>query len=191
MKERLVSRFAWGLVVDIGPPDLETRIAILRAKSDSEGFDVPENVINYIAENVRSNIRELEGALTRVKAFSKLTKGVITEDIAKQAIKDIYKVKTVRVVDAKRIKEVISKNYNITIDDILSSKRTANIAFPRQIAMYLTRTLTDLSLPMIGQEFGGRDHTTVMYAINKIDTRIKKDSEFSIEVQGLIKEIKK
>lgn len=191
LKERLVSRFAWGLVVDIGPPDLETRIAILRAKSDSEGFDVPENVINYIAENVRSNIRELEGALTRVKAFSKLTKGVITEDIAKQAIKDIYKVKTVRVVDAKRIKEVISKNYNITIDDILSSKRTANIAFPRQIAMYLTRTLTDLSLPMIGQEFGGRDHTTVMYAINKIDTRIKKDSEFSIEVQGLIKEIKK
>lgn len=190
LKERLVSRFAWGLVVDIGPPDLETRIAILRKKSDSEGFNIPENVINFIAENVRSNIRELEGALTRVKAFSKLTKGHINEDLAKQAIKDIYKVKTERVVDVELIKEVISKEYGITINDLMSSKRTSNIALPRQIAMYLTRELTDMSLPMIGSSFGGRDHTTVMYACKKIASTMEDDPEFLIAIKNIIKEIK-
>lgn len=190
LKERLVSRFAWGLIVDIQAPDLETRIAILRSKSDTEGFNVPENVLNFIAHNVRSNIRELEGALTRVKAFSKLANGEITEELAKEALKDIYNTKKKKVINTKLIKEVISKNFDISIDDINSKKRTREIAYPRQIAMYLTRELTDLSLPKIGEEFGGRDHSTVIHAYEKIRKDIERDVSLKIKVRDLIKEIK-
>lgn len=190
LKERLVSRFTWGLIVDIQAPDLETRIAILRSKSDTEGFNVPENVLNFIAHNVRSNIRELEGALTRVKAFSKLANGEITEELAKEALKDIYNTKKKKVINTKLIKEVISKNFDISIDDINSKKRTREIAYPRQIAMYLTRELTDLSLPKIGEEFGGRDHSTVIHAYEKIRKDIERDVSLKIKVRDLIKEIK-
>ena len=186
----MVSRFAWGLIVDIQAPDLETRIAILRSKSDTEGFNVPENVLNFIAHNVRSNIRELEGALTRVKAFSKLANGEITEELAKEAIKDIYNTKKKKVINTKLIKEVISKNFDISIDDINSKKRTREIAYPRQIAMYITRELTDLSLPKIGEEFGGRDHSTVIHAYEKIRKDIERDVSLKIKVRDLIKEIK-
>lgn len=190
LEERLISRFAWGLVVDIGAPDLETRIAILRSKADSEGFDVPDNVINFIAQNVLSNIRELEGALSRVMAYSKLTTGEITEETAAIVLKDIYSPKKKKAVTPDLIKSTIAKQFRITVDDINSKKRTRNIAYPRQIAMYLTRELTDLSLPRIGEEFGGRDHSTVIHAYNKIESDLDKDTSFKIKINNLIKEIK-
>lgn len=190
LEERLISRFAWGLVVDIQPPDLETRIAILRSKADSEGYDVPENVINFIAENVKSNIRELEGALSKVMAYSKLTTGIISEQMAAIVLKDIYNTKKEKVINTKLIKEVVAKYFHISIEDLDSKKRTKELAFSRQIAMYIARELTDLSLPKIGEEFGGRDHTTVIHAIKKVESEMSEDTSLHIKVSNLIKEIK-
>ncbi|EFI41686.1 MULTISPECIES: chromosomal replication initiator protein DnaA [Peptoniphilus] len=190
LEERLISRFAWGLVVDIGTPDLETRIAILRSKADSEGFNVPDNIINFIAQNVKSNIRELEGALSRIMAYSKLTVGEMTEQTAAIVLRDIYNTKKKKVITSKLIKEVVAKNFRITIEDIDSKKRTRNIAYPRQIAMYITRDLTELSLPKIGEEFGGRDHSTVIHAYNKIESDMASDTSLRIKISNLIKEIK-
>ncbi len=190
LEERLVSRFAWGLVVDISAPDLETRIAILKNKADSEGFDVSEEVIYFIAENVRSNIRELEGALSKVMAYSKLTDSEISVDSAAIVLKDIYESKAKKKITGEYIKSVISKKYDITIEDMDSKKRTKAIAYPRQIAMYITRELTDLSLPKIGDVFGGRDHSTVIHAYDKIENDMENDPVFKIEITNLIKEIK-
>ncbi|RVU55743.1 chromosomal replication initiator protein DnaA [Anaerosphaera multitolerans] len=190
LEERLISRFAWGLVVDIGPPDLETRIAILRSKAETEGFIVPDDVINFIAENVKSNIRELEGALSRVMAYSKLTTGEITEQTAAIVLKDIYNTKKEKVIDTQIIKEVVAKTYKVSIDDINSKKRTRSIAYPRQIAMYISRELTELSLPKIGEEFGGRDHSTVIHAYNKIEKDMEEDTSLKIKISNIIREIK-
>lgn len=190
LEARLSSRFAMGLIVDIIKPDLETRIAILRKKSNLENFNVPEGVITYIAENVKSNIRELEGALSRVAAYGKLTTGVITEETAAIALKDIYESKQKKVINTNLIKEVISKNFNISVEDLNSKKRTRIIAYPRQIAMYLTRELTDLSLPKIGDEFGGRDHSTVIHAYEKILNDMNNDTTFKLKISELKKEIK-
>ena len=190
LEERLISRFAWGLVVDIGPPDLETRIAILRKKADSEGFEVSQEVMNFIAENVRSNIRELEGALSRVMAYSKLTDSEISVDSAAIVLRDIYETKAKKQITAEFIKSEVAKKYGLTIDDLNSRKRTKAIAYPRQIAMYITRELTDLSLPKIGDVFGGRDHSTVIHAYDKIREDLDDDPIFKIEITNLIKEIK-
>ena len=190
LEDRLISRFAWGLIVDIGQPDLETRIAILRKKANTEGFDVPDEVINYIATHVESNIRELEGALSRVIAFSKLTNGRLNEETAAIALKDLYKGPKERVITTDLIKEIISKHYKITIDDINSKNRSRAISYPRQIAMYLTRELTDLSLPKIGEEFGGRDHSTVIHAYEKIERDMDEEPVLKIKVMELKKEIK-
>ena len=190
LEERLISRFAWGLVVDIGPPDLETRIAILRKKADSEGFEVSQEVMNFIAENVRSNIRELEGALSRVMAYSKLTDSEISVDSAAIVLRDIYETKAKKQITAEFIKSEVAKKYGLTIDDLNSRKRTKAIAYPRQIAMYITRELTDLSLPKISDVFGGRDHSTVIHAYDKIREDLDDDPIFKIEITNLIKEIK-
>ena len=190
LEERLISRFAWGLVVDIGQPDLETRIAILRSKANVEGFDVSEDVINYIAENVKSNIRELEGALSRVVAYSKLTSGDISIENTAIVLADIFESKKKKVINVKLIKEVICKEFDITISDIDSKKRTRQIAYPRQIAMYITRQITELSLPKIGEEFGGRDHSTVIHAYDKIEKDMQEDPVFKIKVNDIIKKIK-
>ena len=190
LEERLISRFAWGLVVDIGPPDLETRIAILRKKADSEGFEVSHEVMNFIAENVRSNIRELEGALSRVMAYSKLTDSEISVDSAAIVLRDIYETKAKKQITAEFIKSEVAKKYGLTTDDLNSRKRTKAIAYPRQIAMYITRELTDLSLPKIGDVFGGRDNSTVIHAYDKITEDLDNDPIFKIEITNLIKEIK-
>lgn len=190
LEERLISRFAWGLVVDISQPDLETRIAILRSKADSEGFDVPDNVINFIAENVISNIRELEGALSRVMAYSKLTDGNISIETAAIVLKDIYNSKEKKEINSDIIKKFIAKEYNLTIEDLDSKKRTRQIAYPRQIAMYITRELTDLSLPKIGEEFGGRDHSTVIHAHDKITKDMEEDPSFKIIISNYISNLK-
>ncbi len=189
LEERLISRFAWGLVVDIQPPDLETRIAILRSKANNEGYDVSDDVINFIAKNVKSNIRELEGALSRIMAYSKLTSNSITEETAEIILKDIYNTKKEKEINTEIIKEVVCKHFNISVADMNSKKRTRNIAYPRQIAMFITRELTDLSLPKIGEEFGGRDHSTVIHAYNKIEKDMEKHTSLKIKINNFKKEI--
>lgn len=190
LEERLISRFAWGLVVDIQPPDLETRIAILRSKANAEGFNVPDDVINYIAEHVQSNIRELEGALSRVTAYSKLTIGEISVETAAIVLKDIYSAKKKKQIDTTLIKNMVCKVYDITMEEMNSKKRTKAIAYPRQIAMYISRELTDLSLPKIGEEFGGRDHSTVIHAYEKIQKDMEEDTALKIKITNLMKQIK-
>lgn len=190
LEQRLISRFAWGLVVDIQAPDLETRIAILRNKAQSDGFDVPDEVINYIATHVKSNIRELEGALSRVTAYSKLTTGVVSEETAAYVLKDIYENNKPVQITVSHIKEIVAENYNITVEQMNSKKRSRPLAYPRQIAMYLTRELTELSLPKIGQEFGGRDHSTVIHACDKIRSDIEKDTELAVEIESLQEKIR-
>ena len=190
LEQRLISRFAWGLVVDIQAPDLETRIAILRNKAQSDGFDVPDEVINYIATHVKSNIRELEGALSRVTAYSKLTTGVVSVETAAYVLKDIYENNKPVQITVSHIKEIVAENYNITVEQMDSKKRSRPLAYPRQIAMYLTRELTELSLPKIGQEFGGRDHSTVIHACDKIRSDIEKDTELAVEIESLQEKIR-
>jgi len=180
LEERLRSRFEWGLITDIQKPDLETRIAILRKKADMENLKVPNEVIIYIANNIQSNIRELEGALIKVIAYSSLVDKEIDTDLAEKALKDlIVENEEPREVNIDLIKDVVVDYYNLKKEDMTSKKRTQKIAFPRQIAMYLSRELTELSLPHIGEEFGGRDHTTVIHAYNKIEEKINEDDEFS------------
>jgi chromosomal replication initiator protein len=180
LEERLRSRFEWGLITDIQKPDLETRIAILRKKADMENLKVPNEVIIYIANNIQSNIRELEGALIKVIAYSSLVDKEIDADLAEKALKDlIVQNEEPREVNIDLIKDVVVDYYNLKKEDMTSKKRPQKIAFPRQIAMYLSRELTELSLPHIGEEFGGRDHTTVIHAYNKIEEKINEDDEFS------------
>ncbi|MDZ7673143.1 MAG: chromosomal replication initiator protein DnaA [Halanaerobiales bacterium] len=190
LEERLRSRFEWGLITDIQKPDLETRIAILRKKADMENLKVPNEVMIYIANNIQSNIRELEGALIKVIAYSSLVDKDIDTDLAEKALKDlIVDNKEPREVNIELIKDVIVDYYNLKDEDMTSKKRTQKIAFPRQIAMYLSRELTDLSLPHIGDEFGGRDHTTVIHAYNKIEQKIEDDSKFANVVDKIITRI--
>ena len=192
LEERLRSRFEWGLITDIQKPDLETRIAILRKKADIENLTIPNEVVIYIANKIQSNIRELEGALVKVIAYSSLVDRDIDVDLAREALKDLVNKKKNEEIEVNidRIKKVITDDYNLRMEDMESKKRTQNIAFPRQIAMYLTRELTDFSLPHIGDKFGGRDHTTVIHAHNKIKEKIKNEDDFSNKIDRLIDTIK-
>ena len=191
LEERLRSRFEWGLITDIAPPDLETRIAILTKKAKAEGIeDIPNDVMLYIANQIDTNIRELEGALIRVTAYSSLVNKDINVTLATEALKDIIPNNRPKKITVKGIQKFIADKYNITVDEILSKKRTKSIAFPRQIAMYLSRELTDLSLPKIGEEFGGRDHTTVIHGHKKITEEIGKDSVFENEINIYKEEVK-
>jgi chromosomal replication initiator protein len=190
LEDRLRSRFEWGLITDIQPPDLETRIAILRKKATMENITVSDNVMLYIASKIQSNIRELEGALIRVVAYSSLTNSDITEELAEEALKDILSNNKTIEITVDLIKEVISKSFKIKLDDFNSKKRTRAIAYPRQVAMYLTRELTDLSLPKIGDEFGGRDHTTVIHACDKIGTELEDNIELKRKIDEIIKDLR-
>ena len=190
LEDRLRSRFEWGLIADVQAPDLETRIAILRKKANIESILVPDDVMLYIASNIKSNIRELEGALIRVVAYSSLTNRDVTEELAQEALKDILSNSKPVEITVDLIKEVVSKTFKIKMEDFQSKKRTRAIAFPRQIAMYLTRELTDLSLPKIGDEFGGRDHTTVIHACDKINGDIKIDEDLKRKIDDVISSLK-
>ena len=190
LEDRLRSRFEWGLIADIQAPDLETRIAILRKKANIENIEVSDEVMQYIATMIQSNIRELEGALIRVVAYSSLTNKEITVELAEEALKDIISNNQPRQITVDLIKEEVSNNFNIKMEDFNSKKRTRAIAYPRQIAMYLTRELTDLSLPKIGDEFGGRDHTTVIHACDKISTEISQDNEIKEKIEYIIDRLK-
>lgn len=191
LEERLISRFEWGVIADIQPPDLETRIAILRKKAETEKLYVPDDVILFIASRIKSNIRELEGCLIRVVAFSSLTRTQLTVDSAKEIIKDIIsKEEIFAPITIENIQKIIAKYFHLDLRDLKSRKRTDAIAFPRQVAMYLCRTLTELSTTEIGNGFGGKDHTTVMHACNKIKTRLSTDPYFSALVNKISHEIK-
>ncbi|WP_213087342.1 chromosomal replication initiator protein DnaA [Niallia circulans] len=176
LEDRLRSRFEWGLITDITPPDLETRIAILRKKAKADGLDIPNEVMLYIANQIDSNIRELEGALIRVVAYSSLINKDINADLAAEALKDIVPSSKPRVITIHDIQKVVGELFSVKLEDFKAKKRTKSIAFPRQIAMYLSRELTDFSLPKIGEEFGGRDHTTVIHAHEKISKLLVSDS---------------
>jgi chromosomal replication initiator protein len=192
LEERLRSRFEWGLLTDIQAPDLETRIAILRKKVNTEHIAVTDpEVLTFIASRVSSNIRELEGALTRVVAFSSLTDRSMTVDLAEHVLKDVYpQGEAAPEVTITRIQEAVSQRFGVTLDELVSPRRSQAVAYPRQVAMYLSRELTDSSLPKIGKEFGGRDHTTVIHAKDKITRLIREDRSVYNLVQELTARIK-
>ena len=185
LSERLVSRFAWGLQVEITPPDLETRIAILRKKAESEGLEVDESTLDYIASQVDTNIRELEGALVKVQAQSTIQKQDINIGLARSALADLKLVQKSRGLQISKIQEVVANYFQTSVAEMKGKKRVRNIVIPRQVAMYLSRELTDASLPKIGQEFGGKDHTTVMHACDKIARQMKTDTEIKSAVSDL------
>ena len=190
LEDRLRSRFEWGLITDITPPDLETRIAILRKKAKAEGLDIPNEVMLYIANQIDTNIRELEGALIRVVAYSSLINRDIDASLAAEALKDIIPSTKPKVITIHAIQEVVGEKYNVKMDDFAAKKRTKSIAFPRQIAMYLTRELTDFSLPKIGEEFGGRDHTTVIHAHEKISKLLSNDQILQQDIEEIRERLK-
>ncbi len=171
LEDRLRSRFEWGLITDIQSPDLETRIAILKKKALLERLDISDDVLHYIASKIENNIRELEGALIRIVAYASLSSSEITLDLTDEALKNIL-FKTKKEISLEEIINFVAAHYHLTPGDLRGRRRTRDIAFARQVAMYLARELTELSLPKIGDEFGGRDHTTVLHALKKIE-RIK------------------
>lgn len=189
LEDRLRSRFEWGLIADIQVPDFETRIAILNKKADVEALNIPNEVMVYIATKIKSNIRELEGALIRIVAYSSLTNREISVDLASEALRDIVSSKQPQAINIQLIQDVVSSYYNLRVEDLKSSRKTRNVAFPRQVAMYLSRKLTDNSLPKIGEEFGGRDHTTVIHAYDKISTALKSDENLQNAVNEITKRL--
>jgi chromosomal replication initiator protein len=191
LESRLRSRFEWGLITDIQPPDLETRIAILRKKVKTDGIHVPDTqVLTFIAGRVSTNIRELEGALTRVVAFSSLTGRSMSVELAQDVLKDVFPQGEAAEVSIKRIQDLVAERFNLSLEELCGDKRSQNIVYPRQVAMYLSRELTDSSLPKIGKEFGGRDHTTVIHATSKIARLIREDRSVYNLVQELTARVK-
>ena len=192
LEDRLRSRFEWGLITDIQSPDLETRIAILRKKSFSEKISIDDDVMLYIANNIVTNIRELEGAFIRVIAFSSLTQRKIDLTLAEEALKAILsKPDKPKFITIEKIQQETAKYFSLKIEELKAKKRTQNVALPRQIAMYLSRELTDSSLPKIGEEFGGRDHTTVMHAHKKINTDLRDNRQLKSSIEHIIGKINK
>lgn len=189
LEDRLRSRFEWGLICDIQPPDLETRIAILRKKAQTEFLAVDDDILAYIASRIETNIRELEGALTRVVAYAAIHNTTPDLAVAEQALKDILPASRPRQVTVSLIQLTVAEHYNVAVEDFKLRKRTRSIAFPRQVAMYLARELTDLSLPKIGEEFGGRDHTTVIHACEKIANDMSHDQALANTIQLLMNKI--
>jgi chromosomal replication initiator protein len=191
LEERLRSRFEWGLITDIQPPDLETRIAILRKKVNTDRIDVPDpELLTFVAGRISSNIRELEGALTRVVAFSSLTGRPLSVETAQEVLKDVFPQGEAAQVSIQRIQAAVVERFGLSLAELCGDKRSQNIVYPRQVAMYLSRELTDSSLPKIGKEFGGRDHTTVIHATSKIARLIREDRSVYNLVQELTARVK-
>ena len=189
LEDRLRSRFEWGLITDIQAPDLETRIAILRKKAMLENLNIPNEVMVYIATRIDNNIRELEGALIRVIAYASLHNHAIDIDITNDALKDIFPNGGLKQITTDLIKEIVASHFKIKLEELAAKKRTRNITYPRQIAMYLCRELTENSLPKIGEIFGGRDHTTVIHAHDKISRERNDDAKLNQTIKELVKKI--
>mgnify|MGYP000946537104 CR=1 FL=1 len=189
LEERLRSRFEYGLITDIQPPDLETRIAILLKRAHRDDVTVGRDVLEQIAQRVRTNIRELEGALTRVVAFSSLTGRPLTVDLARDVLKDVFPQGDGPLVTIKSIQETVSERFGLSLPELCGPNRSQSIVYPRQVAMYLSRELTDSSLPRIGKEFGGRDHTTVIHAVRQIEKLRATDAELDADVRLLMRQL--
>ncbi|MCH4057579.1 MAG: chromosomal replication initiator protein DnaA [Lactobacillaceae bacterium] len=187
LEDRLVSRFKWGLSTDITPPDLETRIAILRNKAQAEGLEIDDQTLSYIASQIDTNIRELEGALVRVQAYCTINKIDINLENAMAALRGLQEISAERGLSISKIQEIVAQYYRLQVSDLTGKKRTKNIVEPRQIAMYLSRELTENSLPKIGKEFGGKDHTTVIHAYDKISQNLLSDAELKKQLSDLRK----
>lgn len=185
LQDRLVSRFKWGLSVDITPPDLETRIAILRNKADAERLNIPDDTLSYIAGQIDSNVRELEGALIRVQAYATMKHAAISTSLAADALKSLKLSEAANGLTILKIQETVAKYYHVTLTDLKGKKRNKSIVVPRQIAMYLSREMTDSSLPKIGMEFGGKDHTTVIHAHEKIGQSLTSDQDLKNNIAEL------
>lgn len=191
MEERLRSRFEWGLIADLQPPDIETRIAILRKKSEEEGIVIGDDVIHLLAEGLRSNIRELEGALIRLGAYSTLTGQPITMDMVKTVLRDLLGNKK-KVITPEDVQDVVAKRFHVKVAELKSKRRTKTVVHPRQIAMYLCRELTTASFPEIGREFGGKDHTTIIHACRQIEKALlEKGNALRATLDSLKEEIGK
>jgi chromosomal replication initiator protein len=189
LDERLRNRFEWGLVADIGRPDYETRLAILRKKATAENRGVPEDVLEFLARTFTHNVRELEGSLVKIFALSSILDKEVNLELAKEALRDLLKAQA-RPISIDLIQETVTTRFNLKLSDMKARKRTDAVAYPRQIAMYLSRELTPASLPEIGNAFGGRDHTTVIHAINKIEQKMKADPDLAATIESLIQQIK-
>jgi len=190
LQERLVSRFSWGLTTEIKPPDLETRVAILKKKIEREPVSVPDDVVFFIAQLIKTNIRELEGALVRTMAYSLMEEKPITMELTREVLKDLLK-EPKKLITVDFIQRCVAEEFGIALSDIKTRRRNKNIVLPRQIAMYLSRELTDLSLPEIGGFFGGKDHTTVLHSYNKIKELFNSDTELKERLEKLIQVIKR
>jgi chromosomal replication initiator protein len=186
MENRLISRFGWGLTVAVEPPELEMRVAILLKKAEADGLTLDENVAFFIAKHIQSNIRELEGALKRVLAYSRFTGQSITVDLAREALRDVLASQN-RQVSIENIQRTVADYYKIKVSEMYSKKRTRNVARPRQVAMALAKELTQMSLPDIGEAFGGRDHTTVLHACRKIAQLRNTSNEMTVDISSLLK----
>jgi chromosomal replication initiator protein len=189
LEDRLISRFECGLTTDIQPPDLETRIAILRKKAQTENLNIPDEVINFIADKIHSNIRQLEGALNKLVAYSTLTKSNLSTSLAQDILKDIIPLEN-KIISINQIQKATSDYFNIKLSALLSKKRNKDIVTARQIAIYISRELTELSLPAIGEAFGGKDHTTILHSYNKIKNKIEKDKGLKSTIDNLSLKIK-
>ncbi|QQK74159.1 chromosomal replication initiator protein DnaA [Salicibibacter cibarius] len=190
LEDRLRSRFEWGLITDITPPDLETRIAILRKKAKAEMLEIPNEVMLYIANQIDTNIRELEGALIRVVAYSSLINEDMNADLAAEALKDIIPSSKPRVIGIEDIQAHVAAYYQVKLEEITAKKRTKAIAHARQVAMYLSREMTESSLPKIGEKFGGRDHTTVIHAHDKISKLLSNDQQLQHQLEEITNKVK-
>lgn len=188
--ERLRSRFEWGLIADIQKPDYETRVAILQKKVEYDNLVVPMEVINYIADVIQSNIRELEGSLSRIQAYSKLHNCPVTIEMTKEAFKGAYGETKPKIITPTKIKETVCQFMEISMTDLISQKRNREIAYPRQVAMYLVRTMTNLSYPAIGEEFGGKDHTTILHAVKQMEIKMQADEQTRTLVEDIASMIK-
>ncbi len=189
LEDRLRSRFEWGLITDIQPPDLETRVAILRKKAQAENLNIPYDILDYIANYIDSNIRELEGALIRMVAYATITNKPLNMSTASEALKDILPPPRPRKITIELVQKEVASYYGIALAEMLSKKRTKQVAYPRQIAMYLCRKLTEASYPQIGEQFGGRDHTTVIHANEKVEKDMAADAELQSTIGMLVKKL--
>jgi chromosomal replication initiator protein len=190
LEERLLTRFEWGLTADIQPPDFETRIAIIKRKAELMQIDLPDNVIEYIANRLKNNIRQLEGAVKKMKAYSLLNGDAMNIQTAQTAISDIINNDQPTPFTVEKIIDEVARTYGTTVDDIKSAKRSANISSARQMAMYVVREITQMPMTSIGKEFGGRDHSTVVYAIQQIEKNIKRDPKVKATAEDIIKNIR-
>lgn len=189
LEERLRSRFQWGLITDIQPPETETRIAILKKKAESENMTIPDEVANFLAQNIISNVRELEGTLINIIGYAKLLNSEISVELAKEVLKNILKNDDRKFLSIETIQKEVSNYFGIKVNDLKSNKKQKNIAFPRQISMYLVRRYTGASFPEIGEKFGGKDHSTVIHAVNKIENLIKEDLSIKNTINSLSRSI--